>query len=444
MLGINHIKRAFGNSSSSTQGTNSTSPQRGSSHRPAHGMPPSRPAGAAAGQIGRPRAELDALRAANISTSPALPWRVASQLYDPGVINAERAKVMNRMVDDMPINNHAFVLDNAEIQETIEMEMAERADAKNMPREHIALMLDSSPALGREFARLKNILADQGAGFRYRTAELVHIASTNLTFRGQSEAQAPAHEAPARRISPQGRPSHSPRAEGGASASHSPARGSSHRPANAHGMSAPRNEPGGRRAEGHVRPPMADMRAERGGRSTMDWSVAKQLYDPLVLSAEALAIQVDMFAQGNRAPVRQTGEEVDRQIGSRLRAKANAHAYTHEQVAQQLSANPRLNAEYEALRDKAANIPGRISFDAFELLHIATANLAARAEDGYTPPPRREQARRAPAQPRPSAPPLGGEGRAAQRPQASARPVQDPAFFHSMTMGQIPGPTEGR
>ncbi|CAM3356477.1 hypothetical protein [Paracidovorax anthurii] len=488
MFGINHIKRAFAGSSSTTQGTTSapSSPARGSSHRPTHaqGMPPARQAGAgeAAGQVGPPRADL---RAANISTRPPLPWNVASKLYDPGVIAAERLRVNHQIIDQAPLDGNAVVIDRAEIEATLRRNMAERANDNNVPRDEVDRRLNSSPELQAEFSRLSQMVEHQGRGFPYRRAELVHIASTNLAFRAQSEAQGAPQRARAGRTPVPGSPSHPPRAEGRTSAPHSPARGSSHRPVNAHGMSAPRNAED-RRAEGRASPPRADIGANQRGRARLDWSIARQLYDPLVLIAEGRAAMTAMHSPGNSAGVRMDAEETDRQIGDRLRAQANAHAYSRQEVRQRLEANPDLKAEYEAVVQKSMRIGagGPIMFDAFEMLHIATANLAARAEARDTSPPRRDYAPHAPARPRPSAPPLGGEGRAPhgvgnppglpsapgrrptlqrsgqiggarqapenaaaapQRPREPARaPVEDPDFFNSMVMGPILGPNTGR
>lgn len=214
MFGIGHIKRKLTGGSSSSERPASTpaSPQRTSPQRHAspHGMPPSRQAGVGspAAQGAQPRVDI---RAAGISSSPPLDWSIASQLYDPGVIAAERRRVNQEMFSHAPTNGDAFRPNRPAVEQAVQGNIAARANAANLPRAEITRRLEGNLDLQAEVNRVgQKMQGLVSGGFRYRRAELVHIASENLAARARGrtretplhQSSQPAENAPLPRYQP--------------------------------------------------------------------------------------------------------------------------------------------------------------------------------------------------------------------------------------------------
>ncbi len=163
----------------------------------------------------------------------------------------------------------------------------------------------------------------------------------------------------------------------------SPPRTSPHRHASPHGM-PPSRQTGAGPVAGQMGQPRIDLQAQRNRTARLDWSVASQLYDHRVISAERNKIGSQMFAQA-------TGSEtfvpdraaLDRAVKENLTARANASNCSTEEVFRRTAADPHLKAEYEAVCAKMSTINNQgVSFHRFEMLHIAAENLAARQRAG--------------------------------------------------------------
>ncbi|SFE30840.1 hypothetical protein SAMN04489710_12715 [Paracidovorax konjaci] len=377
-------------------------------------MPPSPPrlggAGSVAGQGGSPRAEL---RAANISTSPPLDWSIASQLYDPGVIQAERLKINHQMLAQAPADGNAVGVNRSALEASLRENLQARADANNLPREQIDQRLAADPALQAEFTRLSAKLHLVSTGpLPYRRAELVHIAAENLAFQAQAEAQAPSRRRRSGPPAAAGSPMRAPAAEGRARPV-PPARPEVPRHPEAARVASPRAEPG----PAPARPAM------------LHWSVASQLYHPGAIQAEELRLQRRMEGELGAVPVRLSHEEIQGQLAARFRDGANRHALSNEQVRRALDSDPLLKEEYKNTYRNAHALGG--SFHSFEILYIARRNIAARSEAG--------PGRQSPERGSPSARPPSGGIRASspgpapalqgpRRQLARSGPIQDTQF----------------
>ncbi len=411
MFGLGHIARKItgGSSSSERPASPPASPPRTSPHRHAspHGMPPPRQAGAGlAGQAALPRADI---RAMGISTSPPLSWAMASQLYDKGVIDAERLRVNNEMMMQAPPDGHRYRPNRTAIEDTVQRNMTVRADANNLPRDEVSRRLERSPELQAELARLSQKLGELANGrLAYRRAELVHIAAANLALRARNEGSS--GRAQAGRPPGGGRPVQAPRAEGGASP------GPLDR-AQVHGR------PPGFRAE--LRP---DLRTVPSNSPPLPWSMASRLYDPDVIAAERLRVTDEMLLQaspnGEAAVLNRA--DIEDAVERNMAARANASNLPRNEVARRLESSPELRAEVDRLFVTMDGLrSGTLAYRRAELVHIAAENLAARerrqTQDAPPPAsdpqadrlhaplgePRRRQRGASPQTARPSAP---GEG----------------------------------
>ncbi|WCM94515.1 hypothetical protein M5C99_07360 [Acidovorax sp. NCPPB 2350] len=179
-----------------------------------------------------------------------------------------------------------------------------------------------------------------------------------------------------------GSPGSSPERQGEAGTS--PARTSRHRPASPSGMPAPRQAAAQPEAR-QVFQPRVDIRGEHARRTQLDWNVASRLYDPRVLNAERLKVQDELFNRDGAGglTVVLNPKEVQAKIAENMKARANAHNYSSGEVRQRLDADPGLKAEFDAVFRQLNLIPGggMVSFRPFEIMHIASENLAARQQD---------------------------------------------------------------
>ncbi|WCM87150.1 hypothetical protein [Acidovorax sp. NCPPB 3576] len=277
---------------------------------------------------------------------------MASQLYDPGVIDAERLRVNQEMMMQAPPDGHRYRPNRTAIEETVQRNMAARADANNLPRDEVSRRLERSPELQAELARLSQKLGGLANGrLAYRRAELVHIASANLALRARNEASA--SSAGARTGRTPGRTAPGPLA----------------RP-------QMQGRPEGVRAE-----PRADLRTAISSSPPLQWSMASQLYDPDVIAAERLRVSDEMILQaspdGNAFVLNR--DDIDAAVQRNMAARADANNLPRDEVARRLNGSPELQAEVERLFQKMDGLrSGPLAYRRAELVHIASENLAAR------------------------------------------------------------------